>query len=912
MGKPLISGQMSDKRNLSDQISSNDAPVFIVGMSRSGTTLLSRMLDAHSQVAILPETWMYVVLDRLGCLEQISNPWQSTLFFNEVWNNLKSYRDPAARVLAREASSRGRYVGPTFRILEEFGRSYALERTAKIWGEKTPGHALWLPQIRALFPRARILFMVRDPRDVLVSYDERWGGGKRDTEYLTSTTALLKYYLNHLLYSQAFPADQVRWVKYESLVAEPEAELDAICAFLQVDFEASMLAFHDQYASEQHHMAEGKHHALLSRPATTERIGQYRQALGATHVALVERLLGDEMNALGYSLSDSRTLSIPRSEAKSLLRAQKYYGRMAAGEIRKKFRRSGSIKLRAYQFFGRGLEMVQSWRVVNSAADWRVLAEGGTIPLVSEQGSDSSINRSAPAEWARTRFKTEMSRISRQSGVAFAGTIFTAVVGYAFKIYLARFLGADALGIYALGITIISFLGMVNTLGIPQSTLRFVAEYSASRKISELRALLWNGSSILLVTNLIFVGVLLKLAPWIAIRFYHAPQLVRYLPFFAVIMLMSALNLFCGNVLTGYREAGRRTIISKFISSPATIAATVLLVSLGYGLKGYLIGQVFSACCVLALLIQWVRRLTPPEARTPNLSRLGMGQEVWSFSAVMFGFGMMQFFMVQTDRVALGVYRGAHDVGIYAVVASMIAYETIFLQSVNQIFAPVIADIHARGEREVLGRLFQTLTKWILGLTLPLAIVVICYAHAIMRVFGHEFESGWSVLVVGTFGQLVNCGVGSVGFLLLMSGHERRLIRVQALMALVMVALSFRLVPLWGALGAAVAAAITNAGMNLLNLIEVWRALKLSPYNWSYLKLLPPVGSAALIVVLLSRSSFLARAQLASAVLALILAYLAFCIVSLWSGLDADDRLITDAVLSRVRSIFLRATSAGS
>jgi len=66
---------------------------------------------------------------------------------------------------------------------------------------------------------------------------------------------------------------------------------------------------------------------------------------------------------------------------------------------------------------------------------------------------------------------------------------------------------------------------------------------------------------------------------------------VRYLPFFAVIMLMSALNLFCGNVLTGYREAGRRTIISKFISSPATIAATVLLVTLGYGLKGTFLGK---------------------------------------------------------------------------------------------------------------------------------------------------------------------------------------------------------------------------------------------------------------------------------------------------------------------------------
>jgi len=250
------------------------------------------------------------------------------------------------------------------------------------------------------------------------------------------------------------------------------------------------------------------------------------------------------------------------------------------------------------------------------------------------------------------------------------------------------------------------------------------------------------------------------------------------------------------------------------------------------------------------------------------------------------------------------MYRGARDVGIYSVVVSMIAYETIFLQSVNQIFAPVIADIHARNEREVLGRLFQTLTKWIIGLTLPLATVVIFYAPAIMRMFGKDFEAGWPALVVGTFGQLVNCGVGSVGFLLLMSGHERRLVRVQIVMAAVMVILCFYLVPRWGALGAASAAAITNAGMNLLNLIEVWRALKLSPYNRTYLNLLPSICGATLVVLLLRKSSIFNGAQLAGAATALVLAYLVFSVVALWTGLDADDRLIKNAIATRLRGTF--------
>ena len=877
-------------------------------MSRSGTTLLSRMLDAHSNIAIFPETWWYVALDRLGCVGEFTNPWQTSLFFNEVWKNLKSYRDPAARIVANEASKQPGYVGPTVRILEKLGQAYASERHARIWGEKTPGHALWLPQIRELFPRARVLFTVRDPRDVLVSYDERWNRGRRDTEYLISTAALLKFYLVHLLHHPGFPPEQIHWVKYETLTARPSAELERICSFLEVDFEPSMLAFYNQHENVEQEMADGQYHTLLSKPATTEHIGRYQSVFSASQIALVERLVGEEMQTLGYPLSSSNGFGFTAQEERAFAKAGGYYRQMLSGDIRKRLRRRGKLKLRAYQIFGRALDLVPSWRITNTNQDWQALATEPASPEATQPLSEASSGGDRPAGPERLNFQTEMGRIGRQSGVAFAGTIFAAMLGYAFKVYLARVLGAEALGIYALGMTIISFLGIFNVMGLPESAVRFVALYSASKRFEALRALIWNGSWILVAANLIFVAALLEAGPWVATHFYHSPPLARYLPLFAPIMITSVINAFFGNVLAGYREVGRRTMITKFVASPLTMVLSVLLIALGGGLWGYLAAQIVSAASVMVLLISMVWRLTPVEARSPDLKRLWIEPEVWSFSAAMFGVGLMQFFMGQTDRVAIGVYRGAHDVGVYAVAAALVAYETIILQSVNQIFAPVIADIHSRRETVLLGRLFQTLTKWMLGLTFPLAIVMITYARPIMRMFGHDFEAGWSILIIGTCGQLVNCGVGSVGYLLLMSGNQRRLVRVQATMAAVMVILCFQLVPRWGALGAAVAAAITNVGMNAWNLVEVRRALKLSPYNRSYLKLLPSVGSALLITLLISllitKAPFFLRADWVGIVISLGMSYGAFSAVTFAMGLDADDRLIANAVWARLRGFF--------
>lgn len=359
---------------------SMDSPVFIVGMSRSGTTLLSRMLDAHSEIAIFPETWLYVVLDHLGCIEKFSSPWQTALFFREVWKSLGSYKDSAARVLAKVAAEEAKYVGPTAVVLEKLGQAYATERHARIWGEKTPGHALWLREIRDLFPQARILSMVRDPRDVVVSYDDRWGQSRRDTEYVTSTAALLKHFLAHLLHRPGFPPDQIHWVKYEALTAQPQTELERVCTFLGVEFEPRMLMFYRRHQDVGSEMTDGHHHDLLSKPATTEKIGRYREALTPAQIALVERLLRDEMRVLGYPLSENEGQMLTPAEERSFEKAQDDYRQMASGVIRNRFRRRGRLKLMAYKIFGRTLGLVPSWRVATTARDWQILSEKPSGP----------------------------------------------------------------------------------------------------------------------------------------------------------------------------------------------------------------------------------------------------------------------------------------------------------------------------------------------------------------------------------------------------------------------------------------------------------------------------------------------------------------------------------------------------
>jgi len=502
------------------------------------------------------------------------------------------------------------------------------------------------------------------------------------------------------------------------------------------------------------------------------------------------------------------------------------------------------------------------------------------------------------------KFQSQIGHISRHSSVFFAGTIFRLGTGYLFKVYLARALGAEPLGVYALGMTIIGFVGIFNGLGLPQAAVRFVALYKASNKMEQLRDFLLSATGIILVVNLLLGLVVLSAGPWLAVHFYRTPSLSPHLKLFAVIMILGAFTTFFGKVLQGYRNVARLALITDFIGAPLTMLVAIALITVGAGLGGYIFAQIVSAAVVVVLLVAMVWRVTPAAVKHLKSTVRPPQREVLAFSTTVSGIGLLTFLIGQSDRVLIGHFLNARQLGVYAVSAAVVAYVPIALQSVNQVFSPTITDLHARGETELLGRVYQSLTKWVVVFTMPLALVLITFAKPLMRIFGPDFEPGWIVLVIGTLGQLVNCGVGSAGYLLLMSGHERRLIKVQVVATAVTVGLGVFLVPRWGIAGAAFATCITTILTNSWNLAQVRGILGLFPYSReSFLRLiLPTLGTT--VAVLSCRIVFLKFGPVWVGISAsMFVSYAAFLGISFLSGLGEDDLLIGRAVWSKIRGM---------
>ena len=501
-------------------------------------------------------------------------------------------------------------------------------------------------------------------------------------------------------------------------------------------------------------------------------------------------------------------------------------------------------------------------------------------------------------------FGRHVKHISQQSSVFLLGTLFSTAAGYFFKIYLARVLGAEALGIYALGMTVVCLAGIVAAVGLPQTASRFVAVYSATGESRRLGRFLWSAAAVLVASNLLVGILLLVVKPWIAGRLYHTPALATYMHLFVLIMLAGALTNFLGQALAGFKDVAKRTIITNFIGQTLTIALTITLVTAGYGFKGYLVAQVVSALIVLLLLGRANWRLSPPRARIPSVGWPILEAEVVSFSMVLLAVQGLEFLASQSDKVLLGIYLNAREVGIYSIATTLVGFVSILLQSTNQIFAPTIAELHASQQSELLLSLYQLLTKWVLGFTLPLAFVMMMFARPLMEIFGREFGEGWLVLVIATFSQLVNCGVGSVGQLLLMSGQQHRMVRGQAIAVPISLLLNVLLIPRTGLIGAAVTAAVTNVLLNLLWLRDVKRTLSLAPSRRGYISLLLPGASALTAVLLVHRGFSGTRHNFLSVIAGLVAGYGVFVLSALVVGLDSSDRMLARSAWQQVRRSF--------
>jgi len=286
------------------------APIFIVGMPRSGTTLLRTLLSAHRAIAITPETHFLSELVPRFRMMDLSN----TDNFDKFWDAfsrsafmLRSQLDPdetKERILASGLVDYRKVFTTVLAI-------YAESRGKKRCGEKTPGHYQYIDVLLRWYPQAKVIFVLRDPRAVVASLLEvHWApkSAYANAQNWNRSCSILEQWSSD---------PRVLCLMYESLVTNTEHELRTVCEFVGEDWDPAVLDPANCDMNDENDVdvktALAWSKAFLKsvcRPISTASVDKWRATLSSHQTAIIEHVTRDKMIMHGYQpVSEGLTLS---------------------------------------------------------------------------------------------------------------------------------------------------------------------------------------------------------------------------------------------------------------------------------------------------------------------------------------------------------------------------------------------------------------------------------------------------------------------------------------------------------------------------------------------------------------------------------------------------------------------------
>lgn len=268
--------------------------LFIVGVGRSGTSLLQAMLDSNSQIHFLPETGF---IRRFVAAKDLDSTAQS----GDAKDMLaKLSTDPRLARLEFEFSLLDlSQISPTHIGQHIYTRIVAEKIPAGVQyaGDKDPKCVELIDLLTTIWPNCRIIHLYRDPRDVLVSKKAaQWSRDKSIFFHLVAGHAQFKF---ASIAEARLSEDTFYSICYERMLESPRGILQALCRWLSIPFETSMLEF-NQSAARLVSPDEMQWKGTTVGPLLRSNTNKWRTKLSALEIAATEATCNQAMQRGQY------------------------------------------------------------------------------------------------------------------------------------------------------------------------------------------------------------------------------------------------------------------------------------------------------------------------------------------------------------------------------------------------------------------------------------------------------------------------------------------------------------------------------------------------------------------------------------------------------------------------------------
>ena len=292
-------------------------PIFIVGNSRSGTTLMGSILGLNPEVFTFEELHFFGTLwsqsDRHTKLTSNQAEALTAKLLAIQDEDVISHKNP--KLFTEEAKTVVNNIElqsyTATDILQAFLTYIAEKNNKSIPCEQTPRNVLYIAELLELFPHCHIINMVRDPRDVLLSQKYKWKIrflGASNIPYREAIRAWTNYHAitisklwNVAVNSAAIHqnSDRLITIRFEDLITQPEKIIRQVCNFAELEFTPEML----QVSQSEGGVSSHKKIAPGQKGIDSKATGKWKKGgLSKTEVYLCQQITKENMQRHNYTI----------------------------------------------------------------------------------------------------------------------------------------------------------------------------------------------------------------------------------------------------------------------------------------------------------------------------------------------------------------------------------------------------------------------------------------------------------------------------------------------------------------------------------------------------------------------------------------------------------------------------------
>jgi O-antigen/teichoic acid export membrane protein len=489
--------------------------------------------------------------------------------------------------------------------------------------------------------------------------------------------------------------------------------------------------------------------------------------------------------------------------------------------------------------------------------------------------------------------------VAKGGAVQIAGQYTQQLFSFGFFVLVVRVMGNAAYGLYLQVARVLAIAAQVGLAGFNYASMRFITRARANKDHGAVRGSARVGlGGTAIASGLVFAVVLVTARPLAGLfepASADAARLAGYLRIGAAYIPLFALMQTLRYCTQAYKTMVPSVIVGNIVQPATRFLLAIVVLATSATIAGLTWTLVISTAVGVVLGAYYLRRMLTDEERraTPKGDAGGMVR----FALPQLGASLFGIQTLGLGIILLGVYSSNAQVGLFGIALSIQSPGTVFLGGVVNIWAPMVSDLHEKGQIERLGALYQTINRWIATFSFPVFAAIIIEHDLWVRIAtGPKGAGAGSVAAILAVGNLIYVATGPTGYVISMTGRPG----VNFLNSIVAVALYWGL-GMWaasehGAVGMAVVDTAVTIVINLVRVVEAWFLVGIQPFGKSFIK---PVIATASGAAILIASRPVTGDNTWLELVAVAVAGIVYLAVLRALGVDPEEQLVWDRIKKR-------------